>query len=121
MQRKIQTMWSFWEAGTRKGVIELQKVKDIMDQQLLRKDYSGWCRAIVSFRGDLSIASTGTIAPNRDLAGNQLQALHDLDAHVEELMFGVVAASDGTGFGRLFVASWRQSRNDDPGIIDSIE
>lgn len=52
-QRRIQTIWDLMETGTRKGIAEMQELKTDMDQHLLRSDYSGWCRAVVCFRGDV--------------------------------------------------------------------
>lgn len=115
-QRKIQTMWDHMETGTRRGIAAMQELKAGMDQHLLKYDYSGWCRAVVSFRGDLCVASTSTISPNRDVDGQQLQVLHDLNAHVQELMFGLVAASDGGAA----VFAWREGESAPQRFVESL-
>ena len=94
-QREIQEMWMGMEAATRKGLADFQALKTVMDEHLLKGDYSGFCRAIVSFRGDLCVASTGTVSPNRDLDGRQLQDLDDPAACIQELPFGIAATSEG--------------------------
>jgi SEC-C motif len=82
-------------AGWRKGLEDFGRLKATMDQQLLARDYSGWHRAVITFKGPLSVASTGAVSPNRDLDGKPLQVLHDPDALVEELLFGIVATHGG--------------------------
>jgi hypothetical protein len=74
-----------------------------MDEQLLRNDYSGWRKAVISFRGNVSVASIGAVSPNKDFEGTALQTLHNRESEIEELMFGIVATSDG-GAG---VFAWR--------------
>jgi len=94
-QRGIQEMWATMEAGTRKGLADFQKLKAAMDEHLIGGRYSGWSRAIVNFRGDLCIASTGAVSPNRDFKNQQLQVLHDVEEKVQELPFGIVATREG--------------------------
>lgn len=102
-QRELQAFWANQNAGAEKGLKDFQQLKSIMDEQLLRRDYSGWNRAVIHFRGDLCVASTGAISPNRDMEGNALQTLHDPDSEIQELLFGVVATADGGAV----VFSWR--------------
>jgi hypothetical protein len=94
-QHEMQRMGSAQEAGFRKGLEDFGRLKATMDQQLLQSDYSGWRRTVITFKGPLSIASTGAVSPNRDLEGNELQVLHDPDALTEELLFGIAATPDG--------------------------
>lgn len=94
-QKQLQGEWDVIEAGTRAGLADFVGLKGLMDEQLLARDYSNWSHAIVSFRGDLCLASTGTLSPNVDLDGRRLQVLHDVGAHQESLPFGLVATSDG--------------------------
>jgi SEC-C motif len=94
-QRLVHAMWETHEAGARKGLSDFQELKTVMDRELLSRDYSGWRRAVIRFRGDLCVASTGAVSPNRDIDGRPLQVLHDLDAAIEELPFGIVATPEG--------------------------
>jgi hypothetical protein len=105
LQREIQGTWDIWAAGTRKGLADFESVKDVMDEQILNGSYSGWARAVISFEGDLCVASTGAISPNRDIDGKKLQTLHNIESEVQEMMFGLTATpGGGTG---VFI--WRES------------
>jgi hypothetical protein len=94
-QRDVQDFWNTFEAGSRDGLSDFQRLKAVMDKQLLSKDYSGWSRVVINFQGDLCVASTGTVSPNRNLEGEELQTLHNQDVPMESLPFGVVAAPQG--------------------------
>jgi hypothetical protein len=94
-QMQIQREWDATDAGAKAGLAAFRELKQQMDEQLLKKDYSGWSRVIINFRGDLCLLSTGLVSPNRDLARRKLQVLHDLSAKQESLPFGVVATADG--------------------------
>lgn len=94
-QRELQEYWAHHNAACEKGLEDFQKLKSIMDEQLLKRDHSRWKKAIIRFRNDLCVTGTGAVSPNRDLGGKPLQILHDLDSEIQELMFGVVATPDG--------------------------
>lgn len=94
-QVEMQKMGWAQEAGFRKGLEDFERLKAIMDEQLLKRDYSGWHRTVVNFKGPLSLASAGAVSPNRDIDGKQLQVLHDPDTVAQELLFGIVATEDG--------------------------
>lgn len=91
----MQQEGSMQEAGFRKGLEDFSNLKTIMDDQLLRGRFPGWNRTIVTFKGPLSIVSTGAVSPIRDFEGRELQALHDPNALIQELLFGIVAAGNG--------------------------
>ncbi len=115
-QRGIQEMWINWEAGTRKGLADFKELKAVMDEGLVKRDYSGWTRAVVGFRGDLCVASTGAVSPNRDFDGSELQVLHDPKAKIGALSFGIVASSEGGA--AIFV--WRRGETAPQGFIESL-
>ena len=95
-QKLIQRQYSAVNAGARKGLAVVEALKSRMDKQLLTADYSEWSRLIVRFEGDLCVASTGAVSPNRDLDGHQLQVLHETDATQQQtLLCGVVATENG--------------------------
>ncbi len=105
LQRQIQRIWDIWAAGTSKGIADFESLKVVMDNQILNRRYSGWARAVVSFEGDLCVASTGAVSPNRDIDGKRLQTLHDVKSETQEMMFGV--ASTPGGGAAVFI--WRES------------
>jgi hypothetical protein len=102
-QREVQELWANMNAGAEKGLKDFQHLKGLMDEQLLGRNFFGWKSAVIYFRGNLCVASTGAISPNRDMNGNALQTLHDPDAEIQELLFGIVATADGGAI----VFSWR--------------
>jgi hypothetical protein len=95
LQIRMQEMGGAQQAGLLKGRADLMLLKRIMDKQLLEGAYPGWQRVVIKFRGPLCFASTGAVSPNRDFFGSQLQVLHDPDAVIQELLFGIVATDDG--------------------------
>jgi len=78
-----------------RGLEDFLKLKRLMDKYLSERDYSAWSRAVVRFRGDLCIASMGAVSINRDIDGNQLQDLQELNVDMQELPFGIVATDEG--------------------------
>jgi len=64
-----------------------------MDTQLLNKNYGGWSRAVIDFKGELCISCSGAVTPDCDLEGNQLQVLH-ADIPLEALLFGITVTKD---------------------------
>jgi hypothetical protein len=104
-QRRVQELFAVENAGARKGLEDFQRLKSVMDQPLLSRDYSGWSRVVIRFRGELCVASTGAVSPNRDIRGNQLQVLHDPHSEIQELPFGIVTTHDGGAA----VFCWRAS------------
>jgi SEC-C motif len=94
-QRELQGFWANHNAGAEKGLEDCRKLKSVMDEQLLKRDYSGCSRTVIYFRGELCVASAGTVSPNRDMDGNILQILHDPGSAIEELPFGIVTTANG--------------------------
>ena len=94
-QVRLQDTFAVMEAGTKKGLAEFQELKTTMDAQLLKKEYPGWSRTVITFRGDICVASTGVVSVNRDFDGRQLQILHHLDTPMESLFCGVAATPEG--------------------------
>lgn len=116
VQREIQEMWTALEAGTRSGLEDFEKLKGVMDEQLLSGMYSGWSRAVVNFRGELCVASTGAVSPNRDFENQQLQVLHDREAEMQELPFGIVATPEGGAA----VFLWKSGQAAPEAFVDSL-
>ena len=62
-QKRLHHTFAVMKAGAEKGLATFQELKAIMDEQLLKREYSGWAKAIITFRGDNCIASTGGGCP----------------------------------------------------------
>lgn len=115
-QKAVQESFAVMEAGARAGLADFQALKALMDQQLITKDYSGWSDTIIEFKGDLCVASTGLVSPNRDLDRRELQVLHDADTHQQAMPFGVVA----TAGGGAVVFAWRANELAPRQFMDSL-
>jgi hypothetical protein len=115
-QRRIQRAESISTAGARHGLEQMKALKSVMDSQLLAGAYTGWSRLVLRFRGDLCVAATGAVAPNRDLDGRILQVLHDPSTKMATLMCGVTA-DDGGGAIVLF---WSASDEPQKRFVESV-
>ena len=101
-QEEIQDLLSMFALGTQKGDEEINAIKRIYDVPVQTNDFSNLNSAVISFDGDVSVASTGVVGPDFDTQGNQLQDIGDMTKDVEGLMFGVVS----TATGGAVVFSW---------------
>jgi hypothetical protein len=115
-QVRLQDTFAVMKAGTEKGLAKFQELKTIMDAQLLKKEYPGWSRTVITFRGDICIASTGVVSPNCDFDGQQLQTLHDLDASMDSLLCGVAATSEGGAI----VLTWPTAQDAPRAFVQSL-
>jgi hypothetical protein len=115
-QRQVQDRFDVVEAGTRAGLADFQQLKAVMDEQLVVGDFTKLSHLVIGFRGDLCVASTGTVSPNRDLDGQELQVLHDLSVRQESLPFGVVATSEGGAV----VFTWRNGETAPQRFVESL-
>ena len=88
-QRKIQAIIKAIGDGFAMGYQDALRTKTAMDTAYIKKDYSSYSTYRVKLIGPLSIASTGSITPNRTFNGEELQVLHDPSADIEWLSFGV--------------------------------
>jgi hypothetical protein len=95
IQRMIRREIAVSSEGTMHGLQSYNRLKKLMDEQVLSKDYEGWSRASISFDGDLCLASTGVITPNRTMSGIELQILHDPNVEIEPLLISLVATDGG--------------------------
>lgn len=89
-------------AGHRTGLLELRAFKGAYDHILRTGDYSLLHTAVLSFRGEPCLASTGTVHVDFDLHGKRLQNLATDPGPIHGLTFGVLSTSDGCAF----VAAW---------------
>ena len=95
VQREIQQYQSVFGSGVRKGLEDARTHKARMDAELLGARYSDWERLFVKFEGPLCVVSTGAATPNRNLAGEELQAIHDVTSRLQPLYFGVTPTESG--------------------------
>jgi hypothetical protein len=87
--------WHNW--GVQKGLADLERTKTVFNRVLLSGDLAPCRAAAIEFSGEVCLATTGTMTPDIDLEGNQLQVLHDLSKPVEWLSVAVdVTAGGGT-------------------------
>jgi hypothetical protein len=81
------------QAGRRKGLAELEGVKAAYDRAWRLGDFSDISSCVVTFDGNLSVASAGVVSPDFTAAGEPLQDLHL--AGMQCLAFGTVATASG--------------------------
>jgi SEC-C motif-containing protein len=74
-QVSVQNYYDVATAGTRRGLADFERIKALMDRELLAGDYRSWVNVLVYVEGPLSVATAGIVSPNRDLDGNVLQSL----------------------------------------------
>ncbi|NJL27289.1 MAG: SEC-C domain-containing protein [Thermoanaerobaculia bacterium] len=65
-------------ASARMGESELSTFKAKLDGCYLDRAWGAWESAVLFFSGRLEVAAAGSITPNRDFCGNQLQDVGDL-------------------------------------------
>jgi hypothetical protein len=117
IQAQLQHNYSVIEAGTRHGLAYFERLKATMDSELLAGNYSRWTRTIIRFRGDVAVACAGVVSPNRDLAGQPLQILHDPSSSGQQpLLCGVVPLEHGGAV----VFSWLRDHSAPRRFLDSI-
>lgn len=115
-QRQIQQRLATQLAGFSQGVRDLHTAKECASQQLATQQLTGWSFCDVSFEGSLDVASTGTPAPNRDLAGLILQ---DLARDPPPMQLLYVAPARTTN-GWCYVFAWRSAQRAPQRFIDSL-
>lgn len=101
-QLKTQTNFGAFTTGADAALRDLLHVKSAMDRALIQRDFNVCQMAIVEFDGPVVIAGAGTLTPDVDLSGHQLQVLEDLSARCEWLGL----ASDVTTGGGAVVLTW---------------
>lgn len=115
-QRQIQHRYAVMQAGSEKGLSAFESLKAIMDQYLLNNDFNSWSNTVITFKGDLCVASTGAVSPNRDFSGRILQTLHDPNTPQETLLFGIVPISSGGAC----VMTWLNSEKAPRDFVNSL-
>ena len=93
-QKMLQRIINIQSAGQAKGFEDLTKAKSEMDKALLTKCYDDYNTYEIKLEGNLEIASTGAITPSVSLSGKTLQALHNLQAVVQWIAFGIDISED---------------------------
>ncbi|MEE9384562.1 MAG: hypothetical protein V3V08_14250 [Nannocystaceae bacterium] len=92
-QRKLRGIQSEMQRGLR----DFFTLKDEMDSHLLSGEYGQWQGVVVRFQGELSVAVTGMVSPDRTMDGEPLQNVADPNHRQESLLLGTVVTDDGAG------------------------
>ena len=108
VQRVIQEANSVHFAGVRNGLRENRERKSRMDEDLLNRNFTGWKRLFIRFKGPMTVVSTGAPTLNRSLSGRELQVLHDLTRRIEPMYLGLVREEGDCG---VVVFTWRVEDN----------
>ncbi|MCH7792934.1 MAG: hypothetical protein IID31_11735 [Planctomycetes bacterium] len=95
MQREIQEIIGVQDAGFQKGLADLESIKHEMDEALTTSDFSSVSAHEFVLEGPVSIVATGAITPNLTLGGVSIQTLHDKEARIQLLAFGVDVTERG--------------------------
>ena len=94
-QIEIQKEFLLSKSGSIKGLELFVSMKRAMDVDFKTNDFSQWESLTVYFKGDLCVASTGVVSPNRTVCGREIQTLHDPLSEQESILFGTIRTQDG--------------------------
>lgn len=115
-QLEVQSHLTGARAGYEDAISEIAVEKQIYDAAISSGDLSGLSTTSVLFRGDLSVASTGLVHVDFDIAGSRLQNVFDPTVPLQGLAFGVVAIPSGGAF----VMSWLRRSTKVRAFVDSL-
>lgn len=102
-QVRLQSELSRYQYWLEMGLEETKSAKLQMDAQLQSRAYEEWSHWIVLIDGPLSIVTTGSFTPSRDLSGDLLQDFTDESKPLERVIISM--APTKTGNAAMF--SWR--------------
>jgi hypothetical protein len=102
----IQQFAEYFDAGLTKGLEELEELKTLCDDILLRNEYSDVKYYIIRLRDPPEIMCNAVHQPEYDFQGNVLQQLDDLDESARYMHFSLIATDDGGAA----VFSWTKER-----------
>ncbi len=117
LQARLQHGYRVMEAGTRRGLGYFEELKASMDAELLAADRSRWAQRVVRFLGEIAVATSGVVSPNRDLAGNELQVLHDPTRREQQPLFCSVVSTEHGG---ALVFSWLHGHSAPQLFLESV-
>jgi len=86
---QIRSMAEIQARGAAAGLDDMNRLKAEMDDVLLSREFSRMEYCQINLEGDLCVAATGAISPNRTVSGHSLQTLHDPECDVRLLSFGM--------------------------------
>ncbi len=72
--------------GVRKGLIAVERTKELYDLILLSETYEKMSHCIIYFQGEMTVASTGILTPDIDLNGNLLNNEVRNDDKIREMI-----------------------------------
>ena len=111
-----------FNASVEAGLEQLRECKRSADEHLLNEEYSAFSSMVITFSGELCIASTGAVSPHQDFAGAELQSLQNLEERIQGLFCTTLTTKDGgavvfswprTSAGPKFVSSLITKSGDD--------
>jgi len=102
----IQQFAEYLDAGLTKGLKELEELKTLYDDILLRNENSDVKYYIIRLRDSPEIMCNAVHQPEYDSQGNVLQQLGDLDESARYMHFSLIATDDGGAA----VFSWTKQR-----------
>lgn len=92
---QVQGQYAAMAWGGADGLASIAAMKGRMDANLLSADFSKWEACVVEFVGELSLATTGLIAPNFDLRNRPIQVLHDRSDVMHSVSVNMVSRDRG--------------------------
>lgn len=92
--------------GASSGLQNLQRHKEVFDEQLVTNDYTAIRALIVDFDRVPDLMCTTGLSPDSDFEGRAIQDLGDLEVPLDYLGFSLLAAPKSTG---VAVFSWHES------------
>lgn len=95
VQMRVQRDLRLYLAALQKGLSDLTRAKVQMDAALRSSDYSSFVAYEVELQGQLSIAATGAVTPDRSLNGATLQVLENPNTNIQWFAFGVDIKESG--------------------------
>ncbi len=115
-QRIIQEQLRLHNLGVRRGLEDLIPVKKHLDEAILRSEATAVSTVAIEFSGPTCLATTGTLTPDVDMNGRQLQVLHDVSTTMEWLS----VALDVNAVGPAVVFSWLHNADKARRFVESI-
>jgi hypothetical protein len=116
LQRRAQAALHLSHLGAQKGLSDLVKYKTQLDHALQTRNFGVCSAVVIEFAGDLSVSCSGTISPNADLSGRQLQILHLETTTIESVSISV----DATPAGGVAVFVWFAGHKTPEEFINSL-
>lgn len=110
-QRFIYDIAEGLNAGMRAAARELDVCRASLDEAISSARLNGWRHYVVQVQGQFPLAASSIFQPERNLFGEQLQNLEDIEAPSQPVVFSAVPAVDGGYFVLSFRCDHRNARS----------